>query len=441
MVTTNVRASALADGSEAFMHYMIDVQSLKVGDHELLQFKDKSIAIQAILDSGTSCLVVPDDTFGGGLLASPFKTFQKHFGDLDEPTIYITIEGQTFSLPYDDYMVDDKPCVMKMKSTPRTFLLGDVFFRRMVVVHNLNDPLRPRITLGQRDPDYKLTAVAKKVGGRSHVALGKKLVQRPMPETEHAVYEGARVRVGQQPTSQPRPETSAVGVAADMMARQRQFQQFQQQQQQALIPGQQPEHTQFAAYRAPQEPASPAEQESAGMSVGYAGMGVGMQGGGQPMVQPMGSLQYREMAAPRYAQSAPAPTAAAPAARYQVSSSTGEVYALGGTRGGGAMAPQQQMPMVGQARGSQAVGSTQGVGAGQEEAQQGGVGGGGGAQGWGEEGDEPPPAHNPSAGARRRLLSSTFEVERVPMTTSNSYIYYASLEVLPSDGLNRNPQS
>ena len=43
MVTTNVRASAIADGSEAFMHYMIDVQSLKVGGHELLQFKDKSI--------------------------------------------------------------------------------------------------------------------------------------------------------------------------------------------------------------------------------------------------------------------------------------------------------------------------------------------------------------------------------------------------------------
>eukprot|EP00961_Rhodomonas_salina_P238035 3217034-Rhodomonas_salina.1 len=34
------------------MHYMIDVQSLKVGGHELLQFKDESIAIQAILDSG-----------------------------------------------------------------------------------------------------------------------------------------------------------------------------------------------------------------------------------------------------------------------------------------------------------------------------------------------------------------------------------------------------
>ena len=136
------------------MHYMIDVQSVKVGGHELLNFKDESIAIQAILDSGTSCLVVPDDTFEGGLLASPFKTFQKRFGELDEPTIEITIEGQTFTLPYDDYMVDDKPCVMKMKSTPRTFLLGDVFFRRMVVVHDLNDPAAPTISFGQRADDY-----------------------------------------------------------------------------------------------------------------------------------------------------------------------------------------------------------------------------------------------------------------------------------------------
>lgn len=46
MVTTPVRPSPLADGAEAFMHYMIDVQSFKVGSHELLNFKDSSIAIQ-----------------------------------------------------------------------------------------------------------------------------------------------------------------------------------------------------------------------------------------------------------------------------------------------------------------------------------------------------------------------------------------------------------
>jgi hypothetical protein len=47
----------VAPGMEAFMHYMIDVQSLKLGDKELLNFKEKDIGIQAILDSGTSCLV------------------------------------------------------------------------------------------------------------------------------------------------------------------------------------------------------------------------------------------------------------------------------------------------------------------------------------------------------------------------------------------------
>jgi hypothetical protein len=55
MVTTNVRASALADGSEAFMHYMIDVQSLKVGGHELLQFKDKSIGTFSKVLSVVQC--------------------------------------------------------------------------------------------------------------------------------------------------------------------------------------------------------------------------------------------------------------------------------------------------------------------------------------------------------------------------------------------------
>merc|ERR1719409_1504489 len=126
-----------------------------------------------------------------------------------------------------------------MKSTPRTFLLGDVFFRRMVVVHNLNDPMRPQITLGGHHPDYRLTAVTKKVDDRSHIPLGKKAVQRPMPETEHAVpaAEGARVRAG----------TSWVGaqvaVAAAYSPPQQQMYQPQPmiQQQQQSFPGRNPQ--------------------------------------------------------------------------------------------------------------------------------------------------------------------------------------------------------
>lgn len=44
---------------------------------------------------------------------------------------------------------------------------------------------------------------------------------------------------------------------------------------------------------------------------------------------------------------------------------------------------------------------------------------------------EEPPVHNPSLGGgpHRRVLGASDVVERVPMTTSNSYIYYARLAV------------
>jgi len=309
LVTTPVRASPLPDGSAAFMHYMIDVQSLTVGGHELLQFKDKSIAIQAILDSGTSCLVVPDDTFEGGLLVSPFKEFQKQFGDLDEPMIEITIEGQKFQLPYDDYMVDDKPCVMKMKSTPRTFLLGDVFFRRMVVVHNLNNPLQPLITLGQRDPKYELTAELKTIGERSHVPLGKKAVHKPnLPESEHAVSakkasSAKSSNVGQ--LSQHNPSLPPIQQQQQQQPQQQPQQQQQQQQQQGVATppgfpaqngqaGQAPQFAQgnggmpnYVPYSAQQGQFSyPAAQQVQGMP-----MYPGVQQGAAPMQQASGQMQ------------------------------------------------------------------------------------------------------------------------------------------------------
>jgi len=71
-----------------------------------------------------------------------------------------------------------QPCVMKMKNTPRTFLLGDIFFRRMVVVHDLRNPMQPLITVGQRKTDYSLTDKLVTLEDRSHVPLGKKLVQK-----------------------------------------------------------------------------------------------------------------------------------------------------------------------------------------------------------------------------------------------------------------------
>ena len=416
MVTTNVRASALADGSEAFMHYMIDVQSLKVGGHELLQFKDKSIAIQAILDSGTSCLVVPDDTFGGGLLASPFKTFQKHFEDLDEPTIYITIEGQTFELPYDDYMVDDKPCVMKMKSTPRTFLLGDVFFRRMVVSHNLNNPMRPQITLGQRDPDYKLTTSVKKVGDRSHIPLGKKAVQRPMPETEHAVpipadQQGARIRAGDNVAD----SQAAVAASVHPMGKLSSGGSQQESMYQQAPPLQQISKYQVASSTGEVYQPGTGSVAGVGRPEGVAEQQPVQQQGAQPMISPQ--TQYGGYLPPQ-----PQPQLQPPQPpQQQGQPQQGFAQAAGYQPMAFQQPPQYQVPQN-QYLQRPMVQPQQEAAFDRGQMQ---VGGAGIQQGSPEE----PPLHNPSAGAGRRLLASTTEVDRIPMTTSNSYIYYASLEV------------
>jgi len=152
----------------------------------------------------------------------------------------------------------------------------------------------------------------------------------------------------------------------------------------------------------------PQQQAYSVASNGYQGMPYQqvLQYAQQPMVpqqaqQPVGGMLEYQMNQPHFAP------------QYQVASSTGEVY-----QSGSAGAPQQQPGAISQQMniGVQAAKHEGGWGVAPQQA---GVAAGAEA--------EEPPLHNPSAG--RRLLGSTLEVERIPMTTSNSYIYYASLEV------------
>jgi hypothetical protein len=147
---------------------------MRLGSIPLLEFQRKGFTMQAILDSGTSCLVLPDDEFDGGLKESPFRIFEKYWATLDDPSIYMyppppppptqlkiltprsKIGGHEFEFDYRDFMVNGQPCVMRMPSQRRTFLLGDVFFRRMVVHHDLSDLKAPTVTLARRNEGYSL---------------------------------------------------------------------------------------------------------------------------------------------------------------------------------------------------------------------------------------------------------------------------------------------
>jgi hypothetical protein len=72
IATVPVMPSAIVSGVPVFSHYSVQVQDLLLGGDHLLQFSQPSGGMQAILDSGTSCIVLPDDTFGGRLKTSPY---------------------------------------------------------------------------------------------------------------------------------------------------------------------------------------------------------------------------------------------------------------------------------------------------------------------------------------------------------------------------------
>lgn len=72
IATIPVMPSTIVSGVPVFSHYSVNVQSLLLGGDQLLQFSQPSGGMQAILDSGTSCIVLPDDTFEGRLKDSPY---------------------------------------------------------------------------------------------------------------------------------------------------------------------------------------------------------------------------------------------------------------------------------------------------------------------------------------------------------------------------------
>jgi hypothetical protein len=44
-----------------------------------------------------------------------------------------------------------------MKNSPTAFLLGDIFFKRAVVIHDMRDVQHPVLQIGRRNPQYSVT--------------------------------------------------------------------------------------------------------------------------------------------------------------------------------------------------------------------------------------------------------------------------------------------
>jgi hypothetical protein len=141
--------------------YSIPVSGMSLGGKEIVSFSKKAGGdrmIPGILDSGTTCICLPDSTRGGQLAFSPWEEMQK-FVDEDAPLLITVDAGPTISIPADIWKsgvrhVDG--CLSRNCPEDR-IVLGDWVFQAWAVVFEWHvPPAPPSISLAPRRSDYVL---------------------------------------------------------------------------------------------------------------------------------------------------------------------------------------------------------------------------------------------------------------------------------------------
>lgn len=150
--------------------FIVDVSSLRFGDPlnpgsavELLPFSQMYTANQppgvtphlpAILDSGTSCLVIPGSTLDGTLNDSPFSVFAKNWAT--GKSFWITINGKQFEIPFESWFLSksNETCVQETPAGMNGLLVGDVFFRSWLVLFDMTKENAPVVGIGKLNQNY-----------------------------------------------------------------------------------------------------------------------------------------------------------------------------------------------------------------------------------------------------------------------------------------------
>jgi len=135
--------------------YGIDIHSITYGGVELLHFdaaKQKKSFVGEF-DSGTTCLLLPNTDVKGNFSTSPFGVLARE-----------QMKGEKHSLMYHatdvhgnvhTYEMSFNECV---EPTDETMILGDPFFRKFAVLHDMVDLSSKKMGLAQRNPSYQLGA-------------------------------------------------------------------------------------------------------------------------------------------------------------------------------------------------------------------------------------------------------------------------------------------
>lgn len=135
--------------------YGIPVHSITYGGVELLHFADThpSKVFTGEFDSGTTCLLLPNSDVKGNFTTSPFGILAREQAKGERhPLLYkvkdIYGEEHTYAMAYTE-------CV---EPTDDTMIMGDPFFRKWVVLHDLTDLSHKKMGLAPRNPSYKLAS-------------------------------------------------------------------------------------------------------------------------------------------------------------------------------------------------------------------------------------------------------------------------------------------
>eukprot|EP00286_Rhodomonas_abbreviata_P008287 CAMPEP_0181319722 /NCGR_PEP_ID=MMETSP1101-20121128/17730_1 /TAXON_ID=46948 /ORGANISM="Rhodomonas abbreviata, Strain Caron Lab Isolate" /LENGTH=557 /DNA_ID=CAMNT_0023427355 /DNA_START=141 /DNA_END=1814 /DNA_ORIENTATION=- len=140
-----------------YLDYGVSVPSIRYGKGEnaveLLNFKDTTtkMGYLAKFDSGTSCILMPNTTLDGQLTDSPFNTLLAEQLKGRKESLYYTLRD----VDGNDHEVEleYEECV---EPTNQWMILGDPWFRKFVVLHDLSDPQHPTMGLGLRRKEYQV---------------------------------------------------------------------------------------------------------------------------------------------------------------------------------------------------------------------------------------------------------------------------------------------
>lgn len=143
--------------------YSIPIASITLGGIPILSLAKPvpgaDLSIPGILDSGTTCICLPDSTRGGTLEFSPWQKFHDVVGQAPVAPLVIAIQGgPTIEIPYAVWksgVNEVHGCVSKGCPEDRV-VLGDWLFQSMAVVFGWAPGKRPTISIAKRNPAYRL---------------------------------------------------------------------------------------------------------------------------------------------------------------------------------------------------------------------------------------------------------------------------------------------